>query len=107
VMDDALSVGSAMVHLGLKPGTLLLTRFTNSQLVGNDSFVGIYGRNCVQWFTTALGCVSQSMVIVPLYDTLGSDAASFIINQTNIELIVCDTQAKVTAQHASDNSVSI
>jgi long-chain acyl-CoA synthetase len=49
------------------------------------------------------------MVIVPLYDTLGADAASFIINQTNIELIVCDTQAKVATilPYVQINSISI
>jgi len=35
------------------------------------------------------------MVVVPLYDTLGPDAATYIVNQAQIELIVCDDWTKV------------
>jgi long-subunit acyl-CoA synthetase (AMP-forming) len=35
------------------------------------------------------------MVIVPLYDTLGADAAVHIVQQTGIQLIVCEDDVKV------------
>lgn len=38
--------------------------------------------------------MSQSIPIVPLYDTLGADASAFIINQAEISVVVCDTAEK-------------
>ena len=36
-----------------------------------------------------------SITLVPLYDTLGPDACTFIINQAQLTLIVCDEPSKV------------
>ena len=33
-----------------------------------------------QWIISELACYTYSMVVVPLYDTLGPDAIRFIIN---------------------------
>lgn len=41
-------------------------------------------------------------MLVPLYETLGVDASTFIINQTDLKIVVCDTINKVrtlVAQH--------
>lgn len=48
---------------------------------GPETFVGIYAQNCPEWILTEQGLYCQSMVIVPLYDTLGPEACNFIINQ--------------------------
>ncbi len=37
---------------------------------------------------------SFSNVLVPLYDTLGADACTFVINQAQIEVVVCDAVEK-------------
>ncbi|CAJ0945540.1 unnamed protein product [Ranitomeya imitator] len=37
-----------------------------------------------------LACFSYSMVVVPLYDTLGAEAIVFIVNRADLSLIVCD-----------------
>ena len=42
----------------------------------------IYAKNCVEWFLCMLACVRHSIIIVPLYDTLGPDAAAYIVDQT-------------------------
>lgn len=34
----------------------------------------------LQWIISELACYTYSMVVVPLYDTLGPDAIRFIIN---------------------------
>ncbi|KAI6232909.1 Arachidonate--CoA ligase [Aphelenchoides fujianensis] len=47
-----------------------------------------------EWIIVEYAAYAFSNVIVPLYDTLGSDACSFIINQTEISLVVCDTTEK-------------
>ncbi|GIX77429.1 long-chain-fatty-acid--CoA ligase 6 [Caerostris extrusa] len=62
---------------------------------GQDSFIGIYSQNSVEWILTEHACYNQSAVIVPLYDTLGPNACSFIINQAEIKIVVCDKEEKV------------
>lgn len=56
-----------MVEIGLKPGT--------------TTMIGIYAINCPEWILSEQASYCYSMVIVPLYDTLGADACSFIIKQ--------------------------
>ncbi|UJR17526.1 hypothetical protein I4U23_004421 [Adineta vaga] len=51
---------------------------------GQNTFIGIYAVNSFlfsQWLTTAIACHFQSMIYVPLYDTLGKDAIVHIKNQ--------------------------
>ncbi|GFQ93948.1 long-chain-fatty-acid--CoA ligase 5 [Trichonephila clavata] len=72
---------SGLLKIGLKPG--------------QSTYVGIYSANCVEYAITQHGCWSQSMIIIPLYDTLGPAASSFIIKQAEIETVICDTEDKV------------
>ena len=39
----------------------------------------------------AISCIRHSLVLVPLYDTLGADAASHILAHTEASLVVIDT----------------
>ncbi|GMR43896.1 hypothetical protein PMAYCL1PPCAC_14091, partial [Pristionchus mayeri] len=83
---------SALVNvLGLKPG--------------NQTNMGIYAKNCPKWYITSLGAISQSIVVVPLYDTLGADAATFIVNQAEIEVIVVDNEDKARKLFAAKSSI--
>ncbi|GJP55181.1 hypothetical protein CLOM_g14159 [Closterium sp. NIES-68] len=50
--------------------------------------VGIYGINSPEWFMTMEACNCQSMQCVPLYDTLGAEAVSFILNHAEVSLVV-------------------
>ena len=43
---------------------------------------------------TEQACNAYSLVSVPLYDTLGLEAISFILTQTELRLVVCDTVDK-------------
>lgn len=73
----AKNFGSGLVYLGLKPGP--------------QTFIGIYAQNCPEWVLTEQAAYCYSMVIIPLYDTLGPDACAFIIKQgtfTNISFPV-------------------
>ncbi|VDM48517.1 unnamed protein product [Toxocara canis] len=71
VFEQARDYGSALIaRIGLKPG--------------GETRVGIYGKNCPQWFISALACVQQSIAIVPLYDTLGPESVTYIIQQTEM-----------------------
>ncbi|CAI2349377.1 unnamed protein product [Caenorhabditis sp. 36 PRJEB53466] len=60
----------------------------------NTTNVGIYARNSPQWLISALACIEQSMVVVPLYDTLGAEAAAFIISQADISVVIVDSFKK-------------
>ena len=51
--------------------------------------MGIYAKNCPEWLITEIACGAYSLVIVPLYDTLGHDAISYIVNQTGMSAVVC------------------
>ncbi|ODM95370.1 Long-chain-fatty-acid--CoA ligase 1 [Orchesella cincta] len=75
----AKNFGCGLVHLGLQPG----------------SHVGIYSQNCPEWVLVEQGLYSYSMVIIALYDTLGADACAFIINQAEMNTVVCDDDAKI------------
>ncbi|XP_055854860.1 long-chain-fatty-acid--CoA ligase 1 isoform X2 [Episyrphus balteatus] len=80
--DEALlrakNFGSGMISLGIKPKQL----------------IGIYSLNRPEWILFEQGCYSYSLVVVPLYDTLGPDACAFIIRQTEMQIIVVEDDAK-------------
>lgn len=77
----AKNFGSGLVSLGLKPGP--------------KTFVCIYSQNRPEWILCEQGCYNYSLVLVPLYDTLGPDACAFIINQTEAQLVVVEDDKKV------------
>ncbi|XP_001949298.1 long-chain-fatty-acid--CoA ligase 5 [Acyrthosiphon pisum] len=80
--------------------TLLRARNFGSGLLGlgfpkaNQIFLGIFSQNCPEWILTEQAAYCFSMVVVPLYDTLGPEACSFIINQAEISVVVVDTDDK-------------
>uniref|UniRef100_A0AAQ5YIV2 Arachidonate--CoA ligase n=1 Tax=Amphiprion ocellaris TaxID=80972 RepID=A0AAQ5YIV2_AMPOC len=47
-----------------------------------------------EWIISELACYTYSMVVVPLYDTLGADAIRFIINTADISTVICDKLEK-------------
>lgn len=56
----------------------------------NGTFVALYARNCPEWIIMTLACIRHSIVIVPLYDTLGPDAATYILAHTGASLVLID-----------------
>nr|XP_046233496.1 long-chain-fatty-acid--CoA ligase 5 [Scatophagus argus]XP_046233498.1 long-chain-fatty-acid--CoA ligase 5 [Scatophagus argus] len=80
VSDRAEHLGSGLLHRGLKPNT--------------DTLIGIFAQNRPEWVIGELACYTYSMVVVPLYDTLGPEAIVFIINQAEISTVLCDNQKK-------------
>uniref|UniRef100_A0AAR2JF17 Long-chain-fatty-acid--CoA ligase n=1 Tax=Pygocentrus nattereri TaxID=42514 RepID=A0AAR2JF17_PYGNA len=55
------------------------------------SYAGFFSS---QWTIAELACYTYSLVPVPLYDTLGTEAIDYIIEKTCISTVVCDVQAK-------------
>ena len=66
-------IGSALLRRGLRPG----------------AHVGIYSVNCAEWMLVDLALHAYSMVVVPLYDTLGPDAVDYICRHAELEAVAC------------------
>uniref|UniRef100_A0A8C2G754 Long-chain-fatty-acid--CoA ligase n=1 Tax=Cyprinus carpio TaxID=7962 RepID=A0A8C2G754_CYPCA len=76
VIERAENLGSAFLHKGhSKDG---------------DPYIGIFSRNRPEWTISELACYTYSLISVPLYDTLGTEAISYILDK-----IVCDVPEKV------------
>lgn len=82
VHERALCFGSGLIELGAE--------------ASSENFIGIYSPNKVEWVLAEQGCNCFSLVIVPLYDTLGPEACTFIINQARIKIAVCDASKMET-----------
>uniref|UniRef100_A0A669DC07 Long-chain-fatty-acid--CoA ligase n=1 Tax=Oreochromis niloticus TaxID=8128 RepID=A0A669DC07_ORENI len=80
VSDRAEHLGSGLIHRGLKPNS--------------NTFVGIFAQNRPEWIIGELACYTYSMVVVPLYDTLGPEALVFIIDRAELSIVLCDNQKK-------------
>ncbi|XP_072904234.1 long-chain-fatty-acid--CoA ligase 1-like isoform X6 [Hemitrygon akajei] len=61
---------------------------------GNSEYIGVFAQNRPEWVIVEQGCYAYSMVVVPLYDTLGDEAVSYIINKADIEVVICDTAVR-------------
>uniref|UniRef100_A0A6Q2XR94 Long-chain-fatty-acid--CoA ligase n=1 Tax=Esox lucius TaxID=8010 RepID=A0A6Q2XR94_ESOLU len=80
VSDRAKHLGSGLIHRGLKPKP--------------DTFIGIFAQNRPEWIISEQACYTYSMVVVPLYDTLGPESLTFIIKRADISTVLCDKQNK-------------
>ncbi|KAM8878967.1 long-chain-fatty-acid--CoA ligase 1a isoform 2-T3 [Spinachia spinachia] len=80
VKDRAERVGSALLHRG--------------HSCTGDKFIGIFSQNRPEWTISELACYTYSLVAVPLYDTLGTEAIGYIIHRAAISTVICDVPAK-------------
>ncbi|XP_074648180.1 long-chain-fatty-acid--CoA ligase 5-like isoform X2 [Tubulanus polymorphus] len=63
-------------------------------LVGQGTNIGIYSKNRPEWFFVDLACHMFSMVIVPLYSSLGAEASAYMIRETFLETIIVEDEKK-------------
>ncbi|NXM09577.1 ACSL1 ligase, partial [Tyrannus savana] len=80
VSDRAECVGSALLYRGFKPSHI--------------QYIGIFSQNRPEWVIIEQGCYAFSMVVVPLYDTLGAEAITYIVNKADLSLVFCDKPDK-------------
>ncbi|XP_045406689.1 long-chain-fatty-acid--CoA ligase 6 [Lemur catta] len=80
VADRAEFLGSGLLQHNCKAGT--------------DQFVGVFAQNRPEWIIAELACYTYSMVVVPLYDTLGPGAIRYIINTADISTVIVDKPQK-------------
>ena len=71
------------------------------------TFVGIMMINRPEWTIVEQACSAQSLVTVPLYDTLGSNVIEYIANESDLSLVVCskETLPKLLAAAPACNSL--
>ncbi|XP_034038237.1 long-chain-fatty-acid--CoA ligase 1-like [Thalassophryne amazonica] len=81
VKERAEILGSAFLHRGHSKVT--------------DPHIGIFSQNRPEWTISELACYTYSLVSVPLYDTLGTEAISHIINKASISTLICDVADKI------------
>ncbi|NWI11362.1 ACSL1 ligase, partial [Crypturellus soui] len=81
VSDKAECVGSALLYRGFKPSS-------------QAQYVGIFAQNRPEWVIIEQGCYTYSLVVVPLYDTLGTEAITYIVNKADLSLVFCDKPDK-------------
>lgn len=82
-MERIVNFGSGLLRLGLEPGA--------------SSRLGIYATNCLDYVIAEHGAYAYSMTVVPLYDTLGPKAVSFILNEAEITVALCDSEDRLKA----------
>lgn len=54
--------------------------------IGSNASVGILSINRPEWIKTLLGLLKAGAICVPLYDTLGAKAVSFILNDADVSI---------------------
>uniref|UniRef100_A0A665UJV5 Arachidonate--CoA ligase n=1 Tax=Echeneis naucrates TaxID=173247 RepID=A0A665UJV5_ECHNA len=74
-------LGSAFLHKGHSKTT--------------DPYIGIFSKNRPEWTMSELACYTYSLVVVTLYDTLGTEAIGHAIDKASISTIICDVAEKV------------
>lgn len=51
-------------------------------------FIGINAKNREEWLVCDVASVLYNLTIVPFYDSLGPDSATYILNQTELETVL-------------------
>jgi len=80
--------GSGLKNLDLCPLT------GDAELHGRG-MLGLYSKNRLEWVVAEQGCFTQSVVTVPMYDTLGAESVAYCINQTSLKTIVCSSETVI------------
>ena len=66
--------------------------FVDDEIIGknNYKFLGFYSVNREEWIVACFACQMNSIIITPLYDTLGINSIGFILEQTELETIIME-----------------
>lgn len=82
-MERCRSFGSGLLNLGLK--------------AGSETRIGIFAANSMDYVVAEYAAYNHSIVVVPLYDTLGPSAVRMILNEASIECVLCDSEDRLRA----------
>jgi long-chain acyl-CoA synthetase len=73
--------------------------------LGRQDKVAIWSYNRYEWMACELACHAYSLASVSVYDTLGPDAASFIVADAGCKVLVCEEKTLVKAAAALKDDV--
>ena len=74
-------------EVGLEPGT---------------DIVGIFAKNCLEYFVAILACCYRNLPNCSLYDTLGHDAVKHVCNETEMKLSFVEDVPKLKTLYSID-----
>lgn len=60
------------------------------QLVDERSYVAICAENRPEWLIVDMACMCQNLVTVPIYCLFNDSEITFVMNNTQISVVVCD-----------------
>lgn len=66
--------------------TLAMGRGILSLGVNRGDRIGIFGNNSQYYQMVAFGACSVGVIVVPVYDSLGKDAASYVVNHAELKV---------------------
>eukprot|EP01134_Creolimax_fragrantissima_P002230 CFRG2230T1 len=88
VAERVQNLGSGLLFMGSEP---------------RKTKIGIMAKNIPEWVISEQACNAFSLILVPLYDTLGPEAMSFIVSQVKISTVIGDQVAiPDLLKHAKD-----
>ena len=80
VFNTSLSIGYALNNLNCCP--------RNAE---GQTFLGIYGKNSVEWMMMDVACTTQNIASIPLYDVLKVEVIAYIVEQTFMSCIATNS----------------
>jgi long-chain acyl-CoA synthetase len=69
----------------------LVAEVHEPQVKAHINVMGIFAKNREEWAVVDLACMRSAVTIVPFFDSLGPQALSFVINQTEISTMCAET----------------
>lgn len=55
--------------------------------------IGIYAKNREEWSICDIGNALYGYTMIPLYDTLGPDAVSFVLGHAELKTCICSSSS--------------
>jgi len=65
-------------------------------------FLGVYSKNRAEWLYVDLACIMYGFVLVPIYDTLGPENISYVLNHSQVHNMFCSKAAAETLMKTQD-----
>ena len=82
VFQRAENFGSGLISLAnIRPGLAV------------NELLGIYAKNMTEWVLTEKAATLYNICLVPMYNTLGDQAMRFIVNQTELRIMIIEASS--------------
>ncbi|XP_014781246.1 long-chain-fatty-acid--CoA ligase 5 [Octopus bimaculoides] len=88
--DRAHEIGSGLLQLGVKAGV--------------EEIISIYCKNRIEWTLIDLACAMYTVALAGLYDTISAEASSYVIEQTESKVLICDNVSKMDKLFSTKSS---